>query len=746
MSSLHELLEALTPSRDRRLHTRTTLAALTYVELGDTRGGMVLNISEEGMALAVADKYVLGEYLSRIRFPLPISSESFEVSAQIVWLSESKNGAGIRFVDLTPDARDRISHWIKSEKPALEFEQLLKPLRRENRPFEVSSRSSRGIFSAPPVPDEEVAARYAEIFPSESTYAKRTVTLDEIKLHQAPLPISSVTPAGADVSTPGSAAEISTGEVPQSLGDIFPSEHAQNSPCESTETVIPDLRGNPIPERIESSNPATLENYSAAHDGSVPSDQIQSSSPKMVGPIEPQPLEIVVPEVFNADGPSLVEDLHEKTFEHAPIPGFGFQVLPGKIESPPDLSARSPMLFYVPERPAERGIGFQLVAAVCLFAVIGIILEVTGGLGTLGKRFRQPEKFTPAADSTSPAPLDRTGAATSRTSAPPATNALNNPAATVPVPDADVSRKNVSPSETRSDSFQNARHANSASRVKPAAPASAVTTRPNIDSNNASSANKIPDKIGDNTPSEEKSNEVARSSDSLPNPPSNNLNSSSATPPQPSTNPESSPKPAGSDGLIARNSLPAATHGPELPRAPVPVAPITAAPKNAAPRGAAPTRAAASFRSKPPAVLVTPPAEGSNPSKLVFPEKAISVSSSFAISSQLSVLVSPEPGPAAAHPPARLQAGELMFYAEPRFPKPKKGHELAETVKVRATIGQQGQVIDVKPVSGPPSLFPAAARAIREWRYKPTLLNEKPIQFQQDVTIELRPLQQLPQR
>ena len=131
MSSLHELLEALTPSRDRRLHTRTTLAALTYVELGDTRGGMVLNISEEGMALAVADKYVLGEYLSRIRFPLPISSESFEVSAQIVWLSESKNGAGIRFVDLTPDARDRISHWIKSEKPALEFEQLLKPLRRE---------------------------------------------------------------------------------------------------------------------------------------------------------------------------------------------------------------------------------------------------------------------------------------------------------------------------------------------------------------------------------------------------------------------------------------------------------------------------------------------------------------------------------------------------------------------------------------------------------------------------------------
>jgi TonB family protein len=126
---------------------------------------------------------------------------------------------------------------------------------------------------------------------------------------------------------------------------------------------------------------------------------------------------------------------------------------------------------------------------------------------------------------------------------------------------------------------------------------------------------------------------------------------------------------------------------------------------------------------------------------VIFQEKAISVSSSFAITSQLSVLVSPEPGPAADHQPARLQAGELLFYAEPHFPKPKNGRGSAETIKVRATVGQQGQVIDVKPVSGPPNLFPAAKKAIREWRYKPTLLNEKPIQFQQDVTIEFRPPQ-----
>jgi hypothetical protein len=55
-----------------------------------------------------------------------------------------------------------------------------------------------------------------------------------------------------------------------------------------------------------------------------------------------------------------------------------------------------------------------------------------------------------------------------------------------------------------------------------------------------------------------------------------------------------------------------------------------------------------------------------------------------------------------------------------------------------------GQVLDVKHVSGSISLFPAAMSAIRLWRYKPTLLNSRPVQAQQDVTIEFRPPQHLP--
>src|SRR5580700_5681148 len=128
--------ETIHPTRDRRLRTRTTPVSLAYVMFGDTNGGIVLNISETGMAVAVADLLVVGDCIPRILIQLPSSRQSIEISAQIVRLAESKKVAGIRFVDLTADARNQISNWIASEKPASEFEQLPKLLRRDKQPLE----------------------------------------------------------------------------------------------------------------------------------------------------------------------------------------------------------------------------------------------------------------------------------------------------------------------------------------------------------------------------------------------------------------------------------------------------------------------------------------------------------------------------------------------------------------------------------------------------------------------------------
>jgi TonB family protein len=91
-----------------------------------------------------------------------------------------------------------------------------------------------------------------------------------------------------------------------------------------------------------------------------------------------------------------------------------------------------------------------------------------------------------------------------------------------------------------------------------------------------------------------------------------------------------------------------------------------------------------------------------------------------------------------------LQAGELVSFVWPRYSKQGDRHARPETVKVRTTIGELGQVLDVKRVSGSLSLLAAAVSAIRLWHYKPTLVNQRPVQAQQDITIEFRPLQHSP--
>lgn len=138
-------------------------------------------------------------------------------------------------------------------------------------------------------------------------------------------------------------------------------------------------------------------------------------------------------------------------------------------------------------------------------------------------------------------------------------------------------------------------------------------------------------------------------------------------------------------------------------------------------------------------ILVTRPGHGSQPFWVSFPERTIAATSSLAMSSQLFVLVSAETGLGVDHNAARLEAGDLVSFVWPRYARP--GNGLAETIRVRITIGQLGQVREVKFLSGSSSLLPATKAAVLQWRYRPTLLDKRPVQAQQEVTIAFRPPQ-----
>src|SRR5260370_23423152 len=358
-------------------------------------------------------------------------------------------------------------------------------------------------------------------------------------------------------------------------------------------------------------------------------------------------------EVLGGKAGMVVEGYQERVHQHAPVAGFSPQVRTGKVESSAGRIENSPSSLYVLEIS-----GFQVAAVMFMFAVISLSVGLTVGRGPLGMRHRDTQQSIPAVDATSPALLNRPGESTLRASTLPAANTFLTPAVNPPSPAMAGSR-----SESPSAQSLNARPEDSANRVVPIGISSAVTTRFRTDS----------------------------------------------------VNPEASPERKGSTGLIVRNAPPPANSQPaHSPRA---VGPISGAPANPAPRRVPPARRAAPHPSPPSAILVTGPADGSKPFRLILPEKPIAASSSFAMTSQLSVLVAPEPGPAVTHKPARLPAGELVSFVWPRYPRPGDRHGSSETVKVRTTIGELAHVLDVNHVSGSTSLLPAPMISVPLWRY-----------------------------
>ncbi len=78
-------------------------------------------------------------------------------------------------------------------------------------------------------------------------------------------------------------------------------------------------------------------------------------------------------------------------------------------------------------------------------------------------------------------------------------------------------------------------------------------------------------------------------------------------------------------------------------------------------------------------------------------------------------------------------AGLILQKADPVYPEDAKN--VSGTVVLAATIDGEGKVMDVSVVSGPEKLRDAALTAVRQWTYRPYLLNGKPVFVQTVVSI-----------
>jgi TonB family protein len=105
------------PVTERRSHPRRRVLSLEYLDLGDSNGGIVLNLGEDGMYIqAVAS--LSPDHISNLSFKIPDSDYEVETSGNIVWVGESRKDAGIQFDNLPEEARLKIREWVALEFPS----------------------------------------------------------------------------------------------------------------------------------------------------------------------------------------------------------------------------------------------------------------------------------------------------------------------------------------------------------------------------------------------------------------------------------------------------------------------------------------------------------------------------------------------------------------------------------------------------------------------------------------------------
>jgi protein TonB len=79
--------------------------------------------------------------------------------------------------------------------------------------------------------------------------------------------------------------------------------------------------------------------------------------------------------------------------------------------------------------------------------------------------------------------------------------------------------------------------------------------------------------------------------------------------------------------------------------------------------------------------------------------------------------------------------GLLIQKIEPAYPPLARAARVQGEVVLSALIDSNGQITNLQLISGHPMLVPAAISAVKQWRYKPYLLNGQPVEVETTITV-----------
>src|SRR5277367_4263128 len=84
---------------------------------------------------------------------------------------------------------------------------------------------------------------------------------------------------------------------------------------------------------------------------------------------------------------------------------------------------------------------------------------------------------------------------------------------------------------------------------------------------------------------------------------------------------------------------------------------------------------------------------------------------------------------------AGVTSGLLVKRIQPNYPPLARQARIQGVVVLQAQISKEGSIENLQLISGHPMLAPAAIEAVKQWKYKPYLLNGEPVEVETQVQV-----------
>jgi len=82
-----------------------------------------------------------------------------------------------------------------------------------------------------------------------------------------------------------------------------------------------------------------------------------------------------------------------------------------------------------------------------------------------------------------------------------------------------------------------------------------------------------------------------------------------------------------------------------------------------------------------------------------------------------------------------VSQGLLIKRVQPKYPEKARENRIQGSVVLHAMISKAGDIADLSVVTGDPLLAKSAVKAVKQWKYKPYLLQGNPVEVDTEILV-----------